>query len=98
MQRSLSQAILTILIALVSYIGDKFLQNGKTEVIRAISDNFTHASVGGLTWALVLVLSKKSILNNIKNVMVCFWISSLIDIDHFIEAGSWNIDVRKIKM
>lgn len=84
---------LTSLIGFVSFLGDKGLQNGKTEIVRAISDNLTHATVGGLTWTLVLLLSKKSVVNNIDNVIACFFVSSFIDADHFISAGSWDIHV-----
>ena len=87
------RAFLTSLIGLVSFLGDKGLQNGKSEIVRAISDNLTHATVGGITWALVLILSKKSVLENVGSVIVCFFMSSLIDVDHFITAGSWDINV-----
>ena len=88
--------LLTNLIALVSVLGDKGLQNGKTEMVRAISDNLTHATVGGITWTLVLFLSKKSLQQNIGSIIACFLMSSLIDLDHFIAAGSWDINVRII--
>ncbi|XP_058788555.1 transmembrane protein 267 [Phymastichus coffea] len=83
---------LTILIAFVSILGDMGLQNGKSEIVRAVCDNLTHASVGGLTWTLVLLLSKKYVVNNMSSVVICFFMSSFIDIDHFISAGSWDIN------
>jgi hypothetical protein len=84
---------LTSLIGIVSFLGDKGLQNGKSEILRAISDNLTHAVVGGITWTLVIVLLKQSLIENVKNIVICFFMSSLIDVDHFITAGSWNINV-----
>lgn len=84
---------LTSLIGFVSFLGDKGLQNGKTEIVRAISDNLTHATVGGITWTLVVVLTKKSILDNLTRIVACFLMASLIDVDHFIAAGSWDINV-----
>ena len=89
------QVIFTSLIGIISYIGDKLLQQD-SEVIRAFSDNLTHATVGGLTWLLVLILSKKSILQNISSVILCFFISSFLDLDHFLVARSWRLHVSKV--
>lgn len=95
-QGLLLRVFLTSLIGLVSFLGDKGLQNGKSEIVRAISDNLTHATVGGITWTLVLVLSKKSVVDNLGSIVICFFMSSLIDIDHFITAGSWDINVSRL--
>lgn len=86
---------LTSLIGFVSFLGDKGLQRGKTEIVRAISDNLTHATVGGITWTLVVVSAKKSVVENFSRILACFLMSSLIDVDHFIAAGSWDINVNK---
>lgn len=84
---------LTSLIGFISFLGDKGLQNGKTEIVRALSDNITHAAVGGISWTLVVVLARKSIFENFSRILACFLMASLIDVDHFIAAGSWDINV-----
>ena len=94
-QMLILRVIITILIGITSYIGDRLLQD-RNEVIRALSDNFTHATVGGLTWLLILILSKKSILQNISSVYLCFFLASFVDVDHFLTAGSWRLHVSVI--
>lgn len=91
-----STVILTSVIGICSFIGDQGLKYGKTTVTRAIFDNITHAAVGGLTWALILHLSKKSLIQNSSSIFWCFFLSSFIDVDHFIAARSWNLNVSNI--
>lgn len=92
----LSRVILTAAIGICSFIGDQGLKDGKSEVSRAIFDNATHAIVGGLTWAVVLNLSKKSLVQNFSSIFWCFFLSSFIDVDHFIAACSWKLSVSDI--
>ncbi|XP_076245409.1 transmembrane protein 267 [Calliopsis andreniformis] len=86
-----SRVILTGAIGICSYIGDQGLEHSKSAVRRAIFDNVTHAIVGGLTWTVILNLSKKSLAQNFSSVLWCFFLSSFIDADHFIEAWSWKL-------
>ncbi|XP_046144289.1 transmembrane protein 267 [Osmia bicornis bicornis] len=83
---------LTGAIGICSFIGDEGLKHGKTVVARAIFDNATHAIVGGLTWAVILNLSNKSLIQNFSSIFCCFCLSSFIDVDHFIAASSWKIN------
>lgn len=89
-QRIVLQGLFTISIGIVSFIGDRLLQQ-KSEIIRAVGDNLTHASVGGLTWSLILILSKKGILKNLSKIFLCFFIASFVDVDHFLLANSWRL-------
>ncbi|XP_015430695.1 PREDICTED: transmembrane protein C5orf28 [Dufourea novaeangliae] len=84
--------VLTVAISICSIIGDQGLKNGKSTVSRAIFDNITHAIVGGLTWAVILNLSKKSLTQYFPSIVCCFLLSSFIDVDHFIAAWSWKIN------
>ncbi|XP_066588689.1 transmembrane protein 267 [Prorops nasuta] len=86
------QLLLTLSIGIVSILGDRGLKFGKTEILRAIYDNLTHGTVGALTWALILALLKKLTVSNLQSVIICFFISSFVDIDHFIESGTWRIN------
>ncbi|KAG7201767.1 hypothetical protein KM043_004487 [Ampulex compressa] len=85
-------AVLTCAIGVCSVIGDLGLERGKSELTRAIFDNVTHATVGGLTWALIIVLSKKSLIQNLPSIFLCFLMASFIDVDHFLAAGSWDLN------
>lgn len=85
---------LTVLIGISSFMGDMSLKYVQTAVARAILDNLTHAVVGGLTWSLILILSKKSFVQNLHNIFLSFALSSFIDMDHFLAARSWKLSVR----
>lgn len=89
----ISRMILTGAIGICSVIGDQGLKHGKSAVSRVIFDNITHAIVGGLTWTVILNLSKKSLAQNFSSIFWCFFLSSFIDVDHFIEAWSWKLSV-----
>nr|XP_033340130.1 transmembrane protein 267 [Megalopta genalis] len=87
-----TRLILTGAIGICSSMGDQGLKYGKSAVSRAIFDNITHAIVGGLTWAVILNLFKKSLTQNLSNIFCCFFLSSVIDVDHFIAAWSWDLN------
>ncbi|XP_029165329.1 transmembrane protein 267 [Nylanderia fulva] len=85
------RASLTCAIGACSVIGDFGLKYGKNESERALFDNLTHATVGGLTWTLIVVLSRKFFIRNMGSIFSCFLLASFIDLDHFIAARSWHI-------
>lgn len=85
--------ILSCLIGIVSIVGDVALKYEHRPVLRAIFDNSTHALVGALSWSAIVVLSKKSVMQNLTQISICFFMSSFIDLDHFIAAKSWKLDV-----
>ncbi|XP_046433750.1 transmembrane protein 267 [Neodiprion fabricii] len=90
--------LLTILIGGTSRIGDVLLYRLSSLELRAVSDNLTHAIVGGLSWSLIVALSGKSIVRNAFGIALCFVISSLIDLDHFLLAKSWRLrDARNLE-
>ncbi|KAI4492092.1 hypothetical protein M0802_010100 [Mischocyttarus mexicanus] len=82
---------LTSLIGISSFLGDMFLKCVENRMARAILDNLTHAIVGGLVWILILVLSKKSLAQNVYGIVFSFFLSSFIDVDHFLAARSWKL-------
>lgn len=82
---------LTGSIGIISILGDTCLKYTQTSVLRALSDNLTHAIVGGLTWTLILVLSKESLVQNLYSILFSFALSSFIDVDHFLSARSWKL-------
>lgn len=87
------RAFLTCAIGVCSILGDYGLKYGKGEGKRAIFDNATHATVGGLTWTLIIALSRKSLVQHLNGIFSCFLLASFIDVDHFIAAHSWHIHV-----
>ncbi|KAH0946600.1 hypothetical protein HN011_010463 [Eciton burchellii] len=86
-----SRVILTCAIGACSILGDFDLKYGKNELERAVFDNVTHATIGGLTWMLIVILSRKSLMRNLDSIFSCFLLASFIDLDHFIAARSWHI-------
>ncbi|KAF7386989.1 hypothetical protein HZH66_011441 [Vespula vulgaris] len=60
--------------------------------LTSLIDNLTHAIVGGLTWTLILILSKKSFVQNLHDIFFSFALSSFIDLDHFLAARSWKLN------
>jgi hypothetical protein len=88
-----SRVILTCAIGACSILGDFDLKYGKNELERAVFDNVTHATIGGLTWMLIVILSRKSLMRNLDSIFSCFLLASFIDLDHFIAARSWHIHV-----
>ena len=90
------RVVLTGFIGICSFIGDQGLKYGKTAATRAIFDNVTHAIVGGLTWAVILNLSKKSLIQNFSSIFCSFCLSSFVDVDHFIAACSWKLSVSNV--
>lgn len=87
------RTLLTCAIGACLILGDYGLKYGKSESERAIFDNATHATIGGLTWMLIVVLSRKPLVRNLNSIFSCFLLASFIDVDHFIAARSWHIHV-----
>lgn len=65
------------------------------QTLRAFVDNLEHGFAATLSWLMVrtwkgAVLTDKLVL---IESFICFALSSLVDIDHFIVARSWKIEV-----
>lgn len=84
---------LTVLLGLVAIIGDSIVSHSKIQIFQAIFDNATHSIIGGLSWFLVCVCSKKYNSGVIVEVALCALIASLIDLDHFVVAKSLKLQV-----
>ncbi len=70
--------------------------------VRALADNLAHALVAGLSWVVVIAgqkwqshkpeeLVSKS---GLAEVILCASLGSLVDVDHFIESRSLNLQVH----
>ena len=63
-------------------------------VFKAILDNSVHAIVAGWTWLNVVLLLKESFSAvRVIEVACCAFMGSVIDLDHFIAAGSLSMRV-----
>ncbi|KAK0173420.1 hypothetical protein PV328_006618 [Microctonus aethiopoides] len=92
MLNKIIQVISPFLIGIISITGDTIIKNSDDIVIRAICDNLTHGLVAGISWLLITVINQHSIIKNIPSIALCTAMSSLIDVDHFIEAQSWRLN------
>ena len=88
-------------IILTALISDNILQNGPPKFLEkktfmrfsiALFDNLAHSLIGLFLWLNVIDYK----FNNKKNILglvACFLTGSLIDIDHFIMAQSFMLEV-----
>lgn len=91
-----SRFILSILNGTICVVGDKLVElNSNSRILKAIFDNFTHACIGLVAFLIIVMSIKANLTRNEKIVLVfvCFLLSSLIDVDHFIAAKSWRLKV-----
>ena len=63
--------------------------------MKALGDNVTHGVIGALSWCVVSVSPLNSLLSSIKAswrlIVLAGVISSVMDVDHFIQAGSLDL-------
>ena len=68
-------------------------------LVKALGDNVTHGVVGALSWCVVSISPLNSLLSSIKAswrlIVLAGVISSVMDVDHFIQAGSLDLQVRR---
>ncbi|XP_018579196.1 transmembrane protein 267 [Anoplophora glabripennis] len=84
---------ITFLIAVVAILGDYIVAHLKIHIFQAIFDNATHAIIGGLSWFLVCINYKTELRSSyvILEIGICSFLSSFIDVDHFIAAKSLSL-------
>lgn len=93
---STASVISSLGLGIFCYLADKLLQFSfiqQTYWLRALSDNMVHGIIGLWSWAIVIGLKKKS---DFTEVILAGFLSSVIDMDHFILAGSFSLKVSKI--
>ncbi len=59
----------------------------------AVVDNFSHGLVGVVSWAVVVVAIPSCSLRQLAEVILCGLLASLLDVDHFIAARSFELKV-----
>ncbi|XP_037934898.1 transmembrane protein 267 [Teleopsis dalmanni] len=86
--------ILTTLVTITCLLGDNFVELTAHPLLKALSDNATHALIGALTGIAYAVqfYDRSTNLFGWLLIFICFAVSSLIDMDHFIEARSLHLE------
>uniref|UniRef100_A0A1A9UTT3 Transmembrane protein 267 n=1 Tax=Glossina austeni TaxID=7395 RepID=A0A1A9UTT3_GLOAU len=86
--------VLTTLVSVTCMLGDNFVDITQHPLLRALVDNATHAAIGALSGVAFAVqfYEKTTYFFGWLLMFTCFACSSLIDVDHFIAARSWNLE------
>lgn len=89
--------VLTTLLTITCLLGDNFVELTQHPLLKALADNATHAIIGALTGIAFAVQFHERTSNLLGWFLIftCFAVSSLIDLDHFIEARSLYLEVRE---
>lgn len=87
---------LCAMLAFICIAGDRFVAASQAvKVHAAFFDNLTHALISGLaTLIVVLEFSNRLSIVEQRLLVVCgFFAAALVDVDHFVEAHSWQLTV-----
>jgi len=82
------------MLLLLSVCGDIYVKRCVSRWSRALCDNVVHAAVASLAW-LVVTVDHVTFLTLLQSGL-CGFLSSAVDLDHFVAAGSLSLDVSKI--
>lgn len=77
-------------------VADRLLQFSiiqQNDWVRALSDNAVHCVIGMWSWAIVIGVKKKT---DFGEIVLAGFLASVIDVDHFLLAGSLSLQVRSI--
>lgn len=92
----LKNLALTLLNGGVCILGDFLVeQNQESQIKKAICDNATHAIVGLLS-ALIMIFEtncRQPQFERIAMIVITVFVSSFIDVDHFLVAKSFKLSV-----
>lgn len=93
--------LLTTLLACICFTGDHVLQMSNTILSKAVVDSSTHCLVAILSWLIVLLKCHKRstmLINSIFELLLCGFLATSIDVDHFIQARSLKLKVSSFKL
>lgn len=84
---------LTIALALgtTAHVVEGGVRPSQSPWVRALNDSLRHAIVGVSTWAAVQALSKWASPHPVRDLFLAAVMSSAVDLDHFIAAGSLSL-------
>lgn len=89
--------LLSCCIVLVAYVSDSAIFLFKSKLLLCLADNAAHALLAGLTWLHVCICSQWHVDDAYQYKAMCMEVlmacicGSLLDIDHFITAGSLTL-------
>ncbi len=63
----------------------------ENHLARAMVDSLTHGVIAALSWLLVTDIQMN--VSNLTEVSLCAFLAMVIDVDHFIAAGSLSLSV-----
>lgn len=89
--------LLTLLLLPLTYLGDTVLFKCQILIVKAVVDNITHGLIGLITWYIVYLRSSKSCCifgHSSYEMLLSYFMASAIDVDHFLMAGSINLNVN----
>lgn len=88
--------IISTLVTLTCLLGDNFVELTQHPLLKALGDNATHALIGALSGIAFAIqfYEKTTHFFGWFLILTCFACSSLIDLDHFVAAGSWSLEVN----
>ncbi|XP_066999453.2 uncharacterized protein [Anabrus simplex] len=84
-------ALLTLSLYGFLTIGDWFHGRNIDLTLKALVDNVTHCVIGLITWVIAILGSERIGISHCFEVLLCGIFSSMIDVDHFIAAGSLKL-------
>lgn len=88
--------LFNFLLVNTTIIGDYVVFNSKysdSQLFRAIADSIVHASIGFLSSLIYFTYNHNTSVPIHINVFICTFVSSFIDVDHFIAAKSIYLKV-----
>lgn len=92
---SAASVISSLGLGVFCFAADRLLQVSfiqQNDWLRAFSDNAVHGILGMWSWAIVIGLRKKS---DFTEVTLAGFLASVIDVDHFLLAGSLSLKVSE---
>jgi len=92
---SAASVISSLGLGIFCFAADRLLQVSfvqQNDWLRAFSDNAVHGILGMWSWAIVIGLRKKS---DFTEVTLAGFLASVIDLDHFLLAGSLSLKVSE---
>lgn len=93
---SIESLISSLGLGIFCLIADRLLQFPiiqQNNWLRALSDNAVHGVIGMWSWAIVIGVKKKT---DLREIILAGFLASVIDVDHFLLAGSLSLKVRSI--
>ena len=87
--------LLSVLLVSVAVLGDHLLKIVTKNVHKAVVDSSTHGLIGFISWLIVVTALKRkvSISKRLLEAGFCGSVASIIDVDHFIYARSYKLEV-----